>query len=391
MSVRVLAKKIPTSKTGVFYKQVVNENDKEIDRVYLIRYKDESKKDKLFVIGKKSEGVTIEFSDKKRMEIITKLRFGEEVEILKNKRAKKVINTLDKIAQVYFEDKEASKQQQSKYANHIQPFFGKKDISLITKDEIKAFQRALIKGTLRYPKKEVQNLITGKKSEQTTNGIIELLKAIFNHNINERTLNIINPCNGVRKLKTDNRRERFLKSDEINQLLEAVRDNEPLTLFVKLSLQTGGRLETILHIKKKDIDLDNGSVTLKNLKTNTTYKGFLQADLLEYLKKYLRSLRLNDYVVHIENPSIKTSSRQIQSRLKRRFDRLFNLELERDDRKNRVVIHTLRHTFASHLAINGTPIFTIKELMNHKDIEQTMRYAKLSPDSGRDFVNGLYR
>lgn len=39
------------------------------------------------------------------------------------------------------------------------------------------------------------------------------------------------------------------------------------------------------------------------------------------------------------------------------------------------------HTFASYLAINGTPIFTIKELMNHKDIEQTMRYAKLSPDS----------
>jgi hypothetical protein len=29
--------------------------------------------------------------------------------------------------------------------------------------------------------------------------------------------------------------------------------------------------------------------------------------------------------------------------------------------------------------------------MNHKDIKQTMRYAKLAPDSGRDFVNGLYR
>lgn len=112
---------------------------------------------------------------------------------------------------------------------------------------------------------------------------------------------------------------------------------------------------------------------------------------MEYLKKYLRSLRLNDYVVHIDNPSIKTSSRQIQSRLKPKLDTLFNTELEANDRKNRVVIHTLRHTFASHLAINGTPIFTIKELMNHKDIEQTMRYAKLSPDSGKEFVNGLYR
>ncbi len=390
MSVRVLAKKIPTSKIGVFYKQVVNENNKEVDRVYLIRYKDESKRDKLFVIGKKSEKVTIEYCSRIRMEIITKIKFGEDAEILKNKRSKRVINTLDKIANIYFEDKEVNKQQIAKYRNHIQPFFGKKDISLITKDELLSFQKGLLRGTLKYPKRDITNLRTGKKSEQTVNGIIELLKTIFNHNINEKSLNMINPCNGIRKLSVDNKRERFLKSDEIKQLLEEIKENEPLTLFVKLSLQTGGRLETILNIKKKDIDLENRSITLKNLKTNTTYKGFLQNDLIKYLREYLQVLKLNDYVININNPSIKTTSRQIQSRLRKRLDKLFNLELEKDDRKNRVVIHTLRHTFASHLAINGTPIFTIKELMNHKDIEQTMRYAKLSPDSGKEFVENLY-
>ena len=61
------------------------------------------------------------------------------------------------------------------------------------------------------------------------------------------------------------------------------------------------------------------------------------------------------------------------------------------DSKNRVVIHTLRHTFASQLAINRTPIFTIQKLMNHSNINMTLRYAKLSPDSGRDFVNDLYK
>ena len=71
------------------------------------------------------------------------------------------------------------------------------------------------------------------------------------------------------------------------------------------------------------------------------------------------------------------------------MNELFNDEISSDDRKNKVVIHTLRHTFASHLAINGTPIFTIQKLMNHKDIKMTLRYAKLSPDSGRDAVVGL--
>ncbi len=58
--------------------------------------------------------------------------------------------------------------------------------------------------------------------------------------------------------------------------------------------------------------------------------------------------------------------------------------------KNRAVIHTLRHTFASHLAINGTPIFTVQKLLNHSKIDMTLRYAKLMPDSGREFVDVIY-
>jgi site-specific recombinase XerD len=73
------------------------------------------------------------------------------------------------------------------------------------------------------------------------------------------------------------------------------------------------------------------------------------------------------------------------------LDELFNKGLDKMDSKNRVVIHTFRHTFASHLAINGTPIYTIQKLMNHKDITMTMRYAKLAPDSGKKFVNELYK
>lgn len=75
--------------------------------------------------------------------------------------------------------------------------------------------------------------------------------------------------------------------------------------------------------------------------------------------------------------------------ISRILDRLFNSDLDKDDRKNRVVIHTLRHTYASHLAINGTPIFTIQKLMNHKEIRMTLRYSKLSLDSGREAVNNL--
>lgn len=45
----------------------------------------------------------------------------------------------------------------------------------------------------------------------------------------------------------------------------------------------------------------------------------------------------------------------------------------------RIGWHVLRHTFASHLAMKGVPILTIRDLMGHADIKQTLRYAHLAP------------
>jgi len=49
----------------------------------------------------------------------------------------------------------------------------------------------------------------------------------------------------------------------------------------------------------------------------------------------------------------------------------------------------LRHTFASWLAISGVSIFVIKELLGHKKIEMTMRYAHLAPEQKQAAVNKI--
>lgn len=48
------------------------------------------------------------------------------------------------------------------------------------------------------------------------------------------------------------------------------------------------------------------------------------------------------------------------------LNNLFNQNLDLKDRKNRVIIHTIRHIFASQLAIKGTPIHIIQKLLNHR-------------------------
>jgi integrase len=177
----------------------------------------------------------------------------------------------------------------------------------------------------------------------------------------------------------DNDRERFLTLEEIEILYQFYKYDFEALLFCKLALTTGGRLNDLLNLKKKDINFSNKLAKLKNFKSDNTYTIFLKHEIAELLQSHAQDFKPNDHIF----TSVS------QTRLLKDLDSLFNEGIDKDDTKNRVVIHTLRHTFASHLAINGTPIYTISKLMDHKDIKMTIRYAKLAPDSGRSSIEDL--
>jgi len=282
------------------------------------------------------------------------------------------------IAITYFEYSEIHNKdyvnQYSRYVKHIEPYT--KDLSI---DDISL-------NILEKIQKDKKKILAPK----TVNHLTQIIGTIYNHAINRDIIKIPNPVRQVKKLVANNERLRYLSIVEIRELLDTVKENNQLYLFVKLALNTGARLYSLTSIKKKDIDFENNIISLKDYKNETFYKGFLQDDTMQLLKDTTKDLKHNDYIL-LDGTYKSNLDDLISRRMKPILDELFNNELDTKDTQNRVVIHTLRHTFASHLAINNTPIFTIQKLMNHKDIKQTMRYAKLSPESGRDFVNDLYR
>lgn len=336
------------------------------DKTYYITFKDADGKKIWMKIGKYSEGIREQFCNVKRNEIITKLRLGETVKL---KHAKKDKITIDELAQEYFDymlkhSRKNGIKEQQRYDNHIKPVFSNLAVDEINQKLVNQFQT------------EKQKSYAAK----TVNNMTDLLGTIIEYAIKHDRIKQQNPVRKIKRFDIDNERERFLTEAEVKKLLSDTKaDDYELYTFCLLALTTGGRVETILAIREFDFDFGTRTVNLKDFKNNSTYKGFLTEEAILAIKTQIARHGT------IFQSGMSTIQRKVSAYLQQ-----FNKKIKADDRKNRVVIHTLRHTFASHLAINGTPIFTIQKLMNHADIKMTMRYAKLDPNSGRDFVEMLF-
>ncbi|MDS1315757.1 tyrosine-type recombinase/integrase [Aliarcobacter butzleri] len=359
---------IKTNLTGVYFRET--QTNGKADKTYYITYKELNTNKKIWLkIGKFSEGIREAYCNQKRNEIITKQRNGEEPPAIAMKKKRNIL-TIETIANEYFTSNNVVRSIKSHYQTHILPFFKYYDIENLSKNDILKFTNAL---------KSTNGIRTKKPlAPKTINNILNILKAITKYALkNDLIKNDFTKY--INLSDVDNARERFLTKEEIQTLYNEVKEDETVYLFFKLALNTGGRLATLLNIHKKDIDFTHNLLTLKDFKNNSTYKAFLTDELKYLLELRTQNLSLNDKIF-TSNP---------EKRLRAILDNFFNNGIDTYDRKNKVVIHTLRHTFASHLAINGTPIFTIQKLMNHKDIRMTLRYAKLSPDSGREAVINL--
>ena len=189
-----------------------------------------------------------------------------------------------------------------------------------------------------------------------------------------------NPVKGVKMPTLSNRRERFLTHEEADLLLkELLKVSKSVHDQSLLSLHCGLRAGEIFNLKGQDLDFENGVIHIMDSKKTAKRAAYMTQAVREMLKANLPE-NLNDLI--FKDRWHGEQIRIISKTFDRAVDRLgFNKGIE--DRRQKVVFHTLRHTFASWLAIGGVPLLTIANLMGHKTLAMTQRYAHLSPSAER--------
>ena len=365
--------------SGVYYKDTV------LDRIYYIAYKNSNGNYSKYKVGCKSSGITEVYCYNLRNEELNKIKLGHNPKL----SSKDVIIKFDEIANDYYNNMKLSqcsdtKNSNNKYLNHIKPIFGSINIKNITSTMIHEFK---IKKLEIYVSATVANLVS-------------FISSIFNFaKNNTKKFKGDNPALGVEStIFIDNARERYLTKDEIYLLLDTLKlnkyNNKPhiailLVIFVKIALSTGARASSIINIQKKDINFETKTIQIFDTKNKSWYTSYLSNkifDTNDYI--FLNSFNLFDYVFFVKKRLL--THRIIAYHTRPIYNDLFNQGLKENDYKNRVCNHTLRHTFASHLAINGISLFEIQKLMNHKDINMTLRYMKLAEENKISAVEKIY-
>ena len=196
-----------------------------------------------------------------------------------------------------------------------------------------------------------------------------------------------NPIKKIKMPKIDNRRTRFLSDSEASRLLEILeKKNEQLHTIALLSLYCGLRAGEIINLEWTDIDFNEGLILVRETKSGQNRHAFMTNRIHNLLKKLKRQILPEQQLIFIAQNGGKLNE----------VSRLFNdavseLELNKGikDRRQKVVFHTLRHTFASWLVQRGTPLYTVAKLMGHSTLSMTERYAHLAPDNLRAAVSVL--
>ncbi len=221
-------------------------------------------------------------------------------------------------------------------------------------------------------------------SPQTIYHCLSLLRRVLNRAVEWELYP--GPVPKIRMPKFDNRRVRFLSQDEAEKLLRQLQKSSPLWHDIALfALNTGLRCGEILAMTAAQIDLNAKICTVKDSKTHSGRSVPLNDSALAVAQHYVAASKCASLpLFNKNNHPINPYSRQFHLAVKKCG---FNTGIT--DRREKVVFHTLRHTFASWLVQKGVPLQLVGQLLGHTTMKMTLRYAHLAPDQGARAVMGL--
>ncbi len=166
-----------------------------------------------------------------------------------------------------------------------------------------------------------------------------------------------------------------LSKDECRRLFKAgkmLKHRVPLSLIYSCGL----RQMEVRNLQQRDVDFDRMQIHIRKTKYRKERYVPLSPLMAKGLKKYFRAYEPRKYVFNGKSLNSPLSARGVQWAMKE--------ALKASNIKKQACVHTLRHSYATHLLEFGMDIDTLKSLLGHAHLATTMVYLHVARISGTE-------
>ena len=170
-----------------------------------------------------------------------------------------------------------------------------------------------------------------------------------------------------------------LSIKEVNSIINALH-NIKHRAIITLVYSSGLRIGELINLKKSDIDSERMTVYIKGGKGKKDRYTVLSQKALELLRLYYLQYKPRDFLFEGQNGG-KYSSESC--------GQFFREAIIRAGIKKKVTLHSLRHSFATHLLEHGVSITHIQKLLGHSNINTTLIYTHITDVSIRNIKSPL--
>src|SRR5437016_6755867 len=226
--------------------------------------------------------------------------------------------------------------------------FGSRPLGQITRAEIEAWRREKMM----------------KCRPATINRDLSRLRRMFSLAI-EWDLLEESPMTGSRFLRENNARTRYLSLEESIRLIANCMAPH-IRAMVSVALHSGMRLGEILNLRWRDLDFASGFILVRDSKNGESRHVPMDTILFALFRAYPRRVGADLVFSSSSGGRIVDVRTGFLNSCKRAGIADFHF-------------HDLRHTFASQFVMAGGDLYILKEILGHKAINMTQRYAHLSP------------
>jgi site-specific recombinase XerD len=169
-----------------------------------------------------------------------------------------------------------------------------------------------------------------------------------------------------------------MSPDETRRLL-AVATSLKARVMLSLGYGCGLRASEVVRLKVKHIDSAQKIIRIEQSKGRKDRNVMLSPEMIDLLRQWWKVRR--DYDAHttpLQERWLFPGSKPGQPMSTRQLNRLFHEAADGAGIRKRVCLHTLRHSFATHLLERGADIRIIQALLGHDKLDTTARYTRVA-------------